>query len=307
MSKDQVTTLNVAFDDYPQTRALKSGELKSDKVALHFSDIKPANKFFKPMVRELAFDISEMAVATYLQAKAYGKPLTLMPASIMGRFQHGTILYNSARGTIRPADLPGKRIGVRSYSQTTITWVRGILANDYGVDLDRLHWVSQEDGHVAEYREPPGVERAPAGRNLLQMLRDGEVDVAIYGADLPDSDAVLKSVIPDPEAAALRWYAQHKVIPINHMVVVTEKLSQSNPEAVREVFRLLVASKRAAGLPKPGLKPGLEPGLDFLPYGVEACLPALRMMIKFTSQQKLLPRPLDVDELFDDTTRALMP
>jgi 4,5-dihydroxyphthalate decarboxylase len=255
------------------------------------------------MVRELRFDISEMAVATYLQAKAYGKPLTLMPASIMGRFQHGTLLYNSARGTITPADLPGKRVGVRSYSQTTITWIRGILANDYGIDLDRLHWVSQEDGHVGEYREPPGVERAPAGSNLLKMLREGEVDVAIYGADLPDSDPVLRSVIPDPEAAALKWYSQHKVIPINHMVVVAEKLSQSNPEAVREVFRLLAASKRAAGLPKAGGKPGL----DFLPYGVEACLPALRMMIKYTSQQKLLPRPLDVEELFDDTTRALMP
>src|SRR5262249_25102031 len=132
---------------------------------------------------------------------------------------------------------------------------------------------------------------------------DGEVDVAIYGADLPENDPLLKSVIPDPEAAALKWYAQHKVIPVNHMVVVTEKLSQSNPEVVREVFRLLAASKRAAGLPKSGI----TPGLDFLPYGVEACLPALRMMIRYTTQQKLLPRPLDVEELFDDTTRALHP
>src|SRR5262245_43543114 len=154
MSKEKVTTLNVAFDDYPQTQALKRREVKSDRVALTFSEIKPANKFFKPMVRELRFDISEMAIATFLQAKAYGKPLTLIPATIMGRFQHGTILYNAARGTITPSDLPGKRIGVRSYSQTTITWVRGLLMNDYGVDLDSLHWVSQEDGHVDEYREP---------------------------------------------------------------------------------------------------------------------------------------------------------
>src|SRR5262249_47388089 len=170
MSTDRVTTLNVAFDDYPQTHALKRGEVKSDRVALNFSDIRPANKFFKPMVRELRFDISEMAIATYLQAKAYGKPLVLLPATVMGRFQHGTILYNAARGTITPADLPGKRIGVRSYSQTTVTWVRGILANDYGVDLDRLHWVSQEDGHVAEYRGPVGVERAAPDKNLPQML-----------------------------------------------------------------------------------------------------------------------------------------
>src|SRR3954454_23837607 len=91
VATNAVKTLNVAFDDYPQTRALKSGAVKSDRLALNFSDIKPANRFFKPMVRELKFDISEMAIATYLQAKAYGKPLTLIPATIMGRFQHGTI------------------------------------------------------------------------------------------------------------------------------------------------------------------------------------------------------------------------
>lgn len=299
MSADRVTTLNVAFDDYPQTLALKRGEVKSERFALNFTDIKPANRFFKPMVRELKFDISEMAIATFLQAKAYGKPLVLIPATIMGRFQHGTILYNAGRGTLTSADLPGKRVGVRSYSQTTITWVRGILANDYGVDLDRIHWVSQEDGHVAEYREPPGVERAAPEKNLLQMLRDGEVDAAIYGADLP-SDPNLKSVISEPDAAAASWYARYKAVPINHMVVATEMRSKSDPEAVREVFRLLVASKRAAGLPKPG-------GIDFLPFGVEACRPALEMMIRFALQQRLLPRALTVEELFDQTTCGLAP
>src|SRR6185295_14469028 len=99
-------------------------------------DIKPANKFFKPMVRELKFDISEMADVTAIQAKAYGKPSVLIPATVMGRSQHGTLLYNAARGTLTPSDLPGKRIGVRSYSQTTSTWLRGILQNDYGVDID---------------------------------------------------------------------------------------------------------------------------------------------------------------------------
>jgi 4,5-dihydroxyphthalate decarboxylase len=295
-----VTTLNVAFDDYPQTKALKSREVKSDRFALTFSDIKPANKFFKPMVRDLKFDVSEMAIATAIQAKAYGKPIVLLPATIMGRFQHGTMLYNATRGAITPADLPGKRVGVRSYSQTTVTWMRGILANDYGVDLDRIHWISQEDGHVAEYREPPGVERAAPDKNLLKMLRDGEIDAAIYGADLPDDEPTFKSVIPDPAAAAQAWYAKHRAVPINHMVVATEKLSKSNPDAVREVFRLLVQSKRKAGLPKPG-------GIDFLPYGMDGCRAGLATMINYTVQQKLVPRTLSVDDLFDATTRSLVP
>ena len=89
------------------------------------------HKAFKPMVREHAYDASEMALVTYLQAKAYNKGLTLLPAAMLARFQHGTMLYNAERGKLEPADLPGCRIGVRSYSQTTGAWIRGILENDY--------------------------------------------------------------------------------------------------------------------------------------------------------------------------------
>ncbi len=297
MSVDtHVTTLSAAFDDYPHTLPLKRGEINSPRVAFAFSDIKPANRFFKPMVRELKFDVSEMAIATYVQAKAYGKPLVLMPATMMGRFQHGTILCNAAR-PLTPAELAGKRIGVRSYSQTTAVWVRGILENDYGVDLDKVRWVTFEDGHVAEYHEPERVERAGADKNLLKMLRAGELDAAIYGADLPN-DPTLKSLIPDAEAAAQRWYARHKVVPINHMVVVTEKLAKSNPQTVKEIYRLLLQAKKAAGLPKAG-------AIDFLPFGLKACRPALQTIITYALQQRLIPRKIEVEDLFDDTTRAL--
>jgi len=297
MSVDtHVTTLSAAFDDYPHTLPLKRGEINSPRVAFAFSDIKPANRFFKPMVRELKFDVSEMAIATYVQAKAYGKPLVLMPATMMGRFQHGTILCNAAR-PLTPAELAGKRIGVRSYSQTTVVWVRGILENDYGVDLDKVRWVTFEDGHVAEYHEPQRVERAGADKNLLKMLRAGELDAAIYGADLPN-DPALKSLIPDAEAAAQRWYARHKVLPINHMVVVTEKLARSDPQTVKEIYRLLLQAKTAAGLPKAG-------AIDFLAFGLKACRPALQTIITYALQQRLIPRKIEVEDLFDDTTRAI--
>jgi 4,5-dihydroxyphthalate decarboxylase len=291
-----VTTLKAAFDDYPQTLPLKRGEVESSRIAFTFSDIKPANRFFKPMVRELKFDVSEMAIATFVQAKAYGKPLVLIPATVMGRFQHGAILCNAAR-PFAPAELAGKRVGVRAYSQTTAVWVRGILENDYGVDLGKVRWVTFEDGHVAEYREPAGVERASGDKNLLKMLRDGELDAAIYGADLP-KDPALTSLIPDPDNAARTWYARHKVVPINHMVVVTEKLARSNPQAATEIYRLLRRAKTAAGLPKPG-------EIDFLPFGLNACRGALQTIINYALQQRLIPRKLEVEELFDDTTRSL--
>ena len=155
---------------------------------------------FKPMVREHAYDASEMALVTYLQAKAYNKGLKLLPATMLARFQHGTVLYNSERGTLAPKDLAGKRIGVRSYSQTTGVWMRGILQNDYGVDLSGVQWVTFEDGHVAEAKDPPGVIRSK-GKDITEMLLDGELDAAIYGAAMP-KDARLKSVIADPDGEA---------------------------------------------------------------------------------------------------------
>jgi 4,5-dihydroxyphthalate decarboxylase len=129
------------------------------------------------------------------------------------------------------------------------------------------------------------------------MLREGELDAAIYGADLPN-DPTLKSLIPDAEAAAQTWYARHHVVPINHMVVVMEKLAKSNPQTVEEIYRLLLQAKTVAGLPKTG-------AIDFLPFGLKACRPALQTIITYALQQRLIPRKIEVDELFDDTTRAL--
>jgi 4,5-dihydroxyphthalate decarboxylase len=154
--------------------------------------------------------------------------------------------------------------------------------DDYGVDVDRRHWVTLEDGHVAEYREPPGVERAGPDKNLLKMLCDGELDAAIDGADLPN-DPTLTSLIPDPEAAALKWYAQHRVVPINHMVVVQQKLADADPAAIKEIYRLLAQAKKAAGLPKAS-------EIDLLPLGLAACRPALQTIINYALQQSLIQR-----------------
>jgi len=288
--------LSAAVGDYPNTVALKRGEIASPLLEFKFSEIKPANRFFKPMVREQRFDVSEMAIATYVQAKVYGKPLVLLPITVMGRFQHGTMLCRASE-PVTPEQLPGKRVGVRSYSQTTAMWVRGILHNDYGVDLSRVHWVTFEDAHVAEYRDPPGVERAQSEKNLLSMLRDGEIDAAIYGADLP-ADPRLSSVIPEPAAAARQWYSRHQVVPINHMLVVTESLATSSPESLGEIFRLFAESKRAAGLPKPGQ-------IDFLPFGFEGCRRALQQVIDYALQQSLIGQKIAVEDLFDETSRAL--
>src|ERR1700757_5261613 len=153
MTAEKIATLDACFGTYPHTRALKDGAITSDRVALGFNEGEPINKAFLMMVRQEKFDVSEMAIATYLQAKAYGKPLTLLPATMMGRFQQGALLHNSERGTLRLHDLSGRRVGVRSFAQTTGVWLRGILWKDYGIDPSRIQWVTFEDAHVAEFRD----------------------------------------------------------------------------------------------------------------------------------------------------------
>ncbi len=283
-------TLRVAIGDYPHTLPLKRGEITSPLLNVEYIDVKPMHLAAKPMVREHAYDIGEVALVTVLQAKAYNKGLRLLPAAMLSRFQHHTCLYNAARGELRPADLAGKRIGVRSYSQTTGVYIRGIIENDYGVDLSGVQWVTFEDGHVAEARDPDDVIRAAAGKDITRMLIDGELDAAIYGAAMPN-DPNLKSVIPNPEAAALEWYGKHNVVPVNHMVVTTDELMQAQPQAVAEFYRLLEEGKKAAGLPKAG-------EIDTVKFGREENRPCLEMLISYADQQQLLPRRLSVDELW---------
>jgi 4,5-dihydroxyphthalate decarboxylase len=164
--------------------ALKEGKVRSDLVEFDICGPKPANQGFKPMIREGAFDAGELAIGSFLQAKVYGKPLVLLPAVVMARSPHGYLCYNTERGPLSPADLNGKTVGKRSYSVTTSTWIREILYQEYRVDQDRVSWVTFETPHVAEFRDPPNVRRAPEGATMESMLLSGELDAAIL-AELP--------------------------------------------------------------------------------------------------------------------------
>jgi 4,5-dihydroxyphthalate decarboxylase len=282
---------------YPNAMALKDGRLTSPLVDFDFADVKVSNTAFKPLVREARFDLAEVAIVTFLQAKHYGKPYALIPATVVGRGQLHTIAYNPQRGHLGPGDLNGKTLGVRAYTQTTGVWVRGILAQDYGVDLASLKWVTFEEGHVAEYQDPPNVRRAGAGKDLVGMLLDGEIDAAIVGDKFPDPR--LKPLIPDPETANRKWSESHGGVPINHMLVIREELARTRPDVVREVYRVFKEAKQAA-YAATGV-----PALDPLRFGIEANRRSLEIVIDFAVKQGLLPKRIAVDELFSDTMRTL--
>jgi 4,5-dihydroxyphthalate decarboxylase len=278
--------LKTLLGDHAGTAALKNGSFKSDLVEFDFAHYSPTNKGFKPMVREAAFDVSEMAIVTYLMAKSFGKPMVLLPDVVLARFQHGHALYNAKKAKLAPRDLNGKRVGIRSFTTTTGAWLRGILANDYEVDLDSIDWVTFEDAHVAEFTDT--TKRAPAGRQIIQMLIDGELD-AVLGekSDHPD----LKPLFADVAAEEKAWFEKHEVVPINHMVVVSRTLSEQHPDVAREVHRLLAESAAASSA-----APCFDRG---------EMRRSLELIITYSAQQKLIARAFSVDELFDDVTWAL--
>jgi 4,5-dihydroxyphthalate decarboxylase len=270
--------LKTLLGDYPVTEALKQGHVSTGALAFDFADVKVPHTAFKRVVRELEFDVAELAIMTFLLAKAHGKPLKLLPAVLTARFQHPFIVYNAERGQLAPGDLAGRRVGQRSYSVTTATWIRGILAEDYGVDLAKVRWVTFEEPHVAEFRDPPNVERAPAGKDITAMLLAGELDAAIVGE--PPRDPRVKTLFADPAAAGEAWKKKRGAIQINHMVAVRQDL-----DCADEVYRLLVESRRAAGNP---------PGN---PFGVEENRRNLEAAIDCAHRQKMIPHRFSIEEL----------
>jgi 4,5-dihydroxyphthalate decarboxylase len=288
-------TLHALLNRHPGTEALRAGRVSSSLVTLDYVDVKVANTRFKALIRDSAYDLGELAIVTFLQGYEHRKPYVLLPVTIVGRGQHHTIFYNADRGALRPGDLSGKRVGVRAYTQTTGAWVRGFLAEDYGVDLESVTWVTFEDAHVAEYQEPANVERAPEGQSLKEMLLAGEIDAAILG-DVSE-EGPIRHLLPDHAELARTWARAHGGVPINHLTVVRQSLAESRPDVVREVYRLLRESREAADLPK-----GPD---DPLRIGVGAIRRSLEQIVTYAFQQHLISRRPSADELFSEAVRIL--
>jgi 4,5-dihydroxyphthalate decarboxylase len=282
--------LRTALGKYPNTQPLHAGMVRSDRLTLDWADTPLIIRAFATMVREQGYDVSEMALATFLQAKAYGKPIVLLPVTIAARFQQSAFLCRKDGPVRAPRDLIGRRVGVRAYSQTTGMWLRGILNDDYGVPPEKVRWLTFEDPHVAEYGDPAWAERARPGQELVSMLRAGELDAIIVGNDVPD-DANFRTVFPDPDASAEDFWQKHGFIPVNHMLCVRRELA-AQPEIIRELVRLFRESKRAAGLPPPGAR-------DPLAFGRAALDPVIALALRYTREQGLLPHAMTVDEVWE--------
>jgi 4,5-dihydroxyphthalate decarboxylase len=296
-------------------QALKDGSVKPRSFEFDFIEVDPLIAAFRRMVRGAEFDICEMAITTYICARAHGKPMTAVPVFLIRAFHHGAILVNTKAGIRSPKDLEGKRVGVnRGYTVTTGVWARGILQQEYGVDLGRITWVLSGDEHVAEYRAPANVVPIEPGKKMEDMLKSGEL-VAAIGVDVKSPD--VQPLIPDALETGLAALRRRGLYPINHTVVIRNELIAARPQLAADVFDAFVASKnvyldrlKGGAIEKPTEvdevhKRVMQITGDPLPYGIAPNRAVIEELIAHALKQGIITKPVTVEELFVPSTRGL--
>ena len=295
--------------------ALKDGTVKPRTFAFEFEEVPVLIQAFRRMVRERAYDVCEMALTTYVCARAHGKRFTALPIFLVRAFHHGAILHNVKAGLRGPKDLEGRRVGVnRGYTVTTGVWARSILQDEHGVDLGKVTWVLSGDEHVAEYRPPANVVPPEPGKKMPEMLSAGELPAAI-GVETEHPD--VRPMIPDALEAGLAALRRRGLYPINHLIVVRDEILDARPGLAEDVFeafaeakRLYVRRLREGAIAAPTEadevhRRVMEITGDPLPYGIAPNRDVLEQLIRHAATQRIIERPFRVEELFAPATHGL--
>ncbi|BBB01309.1 hypothetical protein RVR_8664 [Actinacidiphila reveromycinica] len=317
-----MSSLKSTFTVYPHTRALAEGAVELPGGPLEFVPTKPIIRAYREMVRELAYDVCELAPTTYLMARAAGVPVIAVPVFTKRLFHHGHIRCHAASGIRVPGDLVGRTVGVRAYSVTTGVWVRGLLSDDFGVDPAEVRWVTDDEEHVASYVAPPNVSAVAPGESLVDLLDQGRIDAALTGNAGVGRKGAPKdgwttgdsgprpaaeppySLFGTPEPLERDWYRRTGVYPIHGVIVVREELVRDNPRLATDLYAAFAAAKRAAGAGRAELVAALAAGAavpddeDPIPYGVEPNARSLEALIRYAREQHLLDTPVSVEEIF---------
>jgi ABC-type nitrate/sulfonate/bicarbonate transport system substrate-binding protein len=301
--------LKTAFQTLGHTRALKDGTVRLPGFEFEFEEVPAIIQVFRRMVRGLEFDVSEMALTTYLAARAHHKRFTALPIFLVRGFHHGAILYNTKLGIGGPKDLEGRKVGVnRGYTVTTGVWARSILQHEYGVDLSKIMWVLSGDEHVAEFHPPSNVVPLDKGKTLETALTAGEL-AAVIGVQVEHPDVA--PLIAGAEQVGFQSLARYGHYPINHVLVVKDTVLEEHPDLAVRIFEAFAAAKqpylerlRNDGIAAPSkadrmYRRVLEiTGADPLPYGIEPNRQMLEALVRYAQEQRIISGPLAVEELF---------
>lgn len=316
--------LTMVLGEYPHGRPLLDGDVEIDGYAVDPVEVKPVIGAYRRMIRDLEFDVCELAPVSYLMARQEGIALTAVPVFLNRRFHHGDVQCAARSGIRVPRDLEGRRIGVRAYSVSTGVWVRGVLRDEYGVDIDKITWVVDDDDHI-EGRVPANVERVTDGRSLGELLRAGEIDAALTGnagtgragapragwtasaEPEPGADDSPYPLFPEAGTLAVDHYLRKGVYPLHSLISVRTELVERDPELPTKLYAAFAESKRRhlaeqpewAAVPRLA-RQGRAIAADPVPYGIGANEPSLHAMVRFAKDQGLLDQdfPADLRSLF---------
>jgi 4,5-dihydroxyphthalate decarboxylase len=293
-----VTTsrLKTALGPYPHLRALRDGRVTVPGIEFDHVEVKPdIIAAFRRMCRTLEFDVSEMAVVTYFVARHYGLPMTAIPVVVSASVHDGrSLVYNENAGVRVPKDLEGKKVGLRAYTVTGGVWARGFLA-EQGVDLDKVTWVLGDDEHVEAYmKDAPANVEYRMGADLKKLLVEGEV---AGGIQIPAGDPLyIKEFFPNADAKGIETFQRTGVYRLSHLVVIKDSVIAEHPDLPRNLFNALKASKSEwlATLAEPP-----APHQERMLIGMPALRKSLEALMNHAVAQKVLPRPLDLDAIFE--------
>jgi 4,5-dihydroxyphthalate decarboxylase len=315
--------LKIAIATYGHTKDVKSGAAAIAGVEPDFVEVVPIIGAFRRMVRDLEFDVCEMAPTTYMIARALGAPFIALPIFLMRRFHHGGFVVRPDSGIKEPKDLEGRKVGVRAYSVTTGVWTRGIFVNEYGLDSSKVTWVVDDEEHVTSLKLPSNVVHAPDGKSLASMMANGELQAAFSGpagigrAGPPTgaweqraqtSTVTYPELIADVPEVEAQWFRRTGIYPIHGLVVVKEEHIKRDPRLARSLMNAFVTAKKpyleelARGhgdSPEDKRYRNFLPLMsDPLPYGMAANRPSIEALVTYSLQQKLIPSRPQLDQVF---------
>jgi 4,5-dihydroxyphthalate decarboxylase len=315
--------LKIAIASYGHTKALKWGDVRIAGVDPAFVEVAPIIGAFRRMVRDLEFDVCEMAPTTYMIARALGAPFVALPIFLMRRFHHGGFVVRPDSGIKVPKDLEGKSVGVRAYSVTTGVWTRGIFVNEYDLDSSKVTWVVDDEEHVTALKLPPNVVHAPEGKSLQSMMKAGEIQAGFSGPAgvgragppvsgwdkaAPVAADTYPELIADVEQVEADWFRRSGIYPIHGLIVVKDEHIKRHPQLARALMDAFVAAKQPY---LETLKAGqgdtpedkryrkfLALMSDPLPYGMAANRASIEALVTYSLQQKLIPSRPQLDQVF---------
>lgn len=311
-----VPRLKTVFRPLGHTRPLIDGRVEPSGFTIDFVDVPVLVKGFRRMVRSLEFDVCEMAMTTYICARSHGKKFTALPIFPARGLHHAAIVYNEESDIRNPKDLEGHKVGInRGYTVTTGVWARGILQDEYGVDLDKVTWLLSGDEHVEEYQAPANVRSIGSQETLEDLLQNRQIAAAIGGRFEGENIA---PIIKNPEDAAFEALRTRGLYPINHTVVVRDELLHANPLLAANIFNAFARAKRLyidrlkeQSIANPTDADDLNQRImaitgDPLPYGIEPNRKVLEKLIEHAVGQHIIERPIAVNDLFAEGTHNLV-